>query len=266
MRTKLDYILHKNGSEILFEDEAVLVIDKPAGLLVLPDRFDKTLVNLYDLLKEALGAIFIVHRIDRETSGVVLFARTAESHASLNAAFEQRHIEKYYRAIVVGSPSAQSGTIDLPIGENSHGPRKMKIDNQNGKEAITAYTVLEKFDQYAYLEARPRTGRTHQIRVHLNAIGLPILSDPLYGSSGRLFLSKLKRNYKSNGEEKPLIARTALHAFSLTFVHPGTGEKMSIETPLPKDMSMVLKVLRKYQGSRRAGGSSTLIDSDTEER
>jgi 23S rRNA pseudouridine1911/1915/1917 synthase len=246
MLRKLENTLRKNGGGILFEDDAVIVINKPAGLLVLPDRFDKTLINLYGVLKETFGAIFVVHRIDRETSGVVLFAKTAEAHAFLNTAFEKRQVEKIYRAIVVGSPNAESGCIDLPIAENEHGVRKMKVDKKNGKEAITDYKVIEKFKGHALVEVKPHTGRTHQIRIHLSAIGLPILADHLYGNSGWFFLSSVKRNYKSNEEEKPLLARTALHAFSLSFIHPTTCEKMLSEAPMPKDMETVLKVLKKY--------------------
>jgi 23S rRNA pseudouridine1911/1915/1917 synthase len=248
MRWKLENILKKNGGGILMEDENVIVLNKPAGLLVLPDRFDRKLINCYELLKETFGTIFIVHRIDRETSGVVLFAKTAEAHGLFNTAFEERLVEKVYRAIVVGSPHAENGCIDLPIAENEHGVRKMKIDKKNGKEALTEYTVIEKFNRNALIEAKPRTGRTHQIRVHLSAIGLPILADPLYSTSGWFFLSSIKRNYKSNGEEKPLLSRTALHAFSLSFIHPSTGEKMRIVAPVPKDMDTVLKVLKKYEG------------------
>jgi RluA family pseudouridine synthase len=247
MRWKLENILKKNGGGILFEDDTIIVLNKPAGLLVLPDRFNRELINLYELLKETFGTIFVVHRIDRETSGVVLFAKTAEAHALLNVAFEKRQVEKLYRAIVVGSPNADSGCIELSITENEHGVRKMKIDKKNGKEAITDYKVIEKFNGYALVEAMPHTGRTHQIRIHLSAIGLPILADPLYSTSGWFFLSSIKRNYKSNGEEKPLLARTALHAFSLSFIHPATGEKTQIEAPMPKDMETVLKVLKKYQ-------------------
>lgn len=246
MRWRLENTLKKNGGGILLEDDTVIVINKPAGLLVLPDRFDKTLINLYELLKETFGTIFVVHRIDRETSGVVLFAKTAEAHVFLNTAFERRQVEKIYRAIVVGSPNADRGCIDLSIAENEHGVRKMRIDTKNGKEAITDYKVIEKFNGYALVEAKPHTGRTHQIRVHLSAIGLPILADRLYSNSGWFFLSSIKRNYKSNEDEKPLLARTALHAFSLSFIHPTTGEKMSSEAPMPKDMETVLKVLKKY--------------------
>jgi 23S rRNA pseudouridine1911/1915/1917 synthase len=265
MHRKLENILKKQGGDILLEDETLLVLHKPSGLLVLPDRFDRNLMNLYELLKETFGSIYVVHRIDRETSGVVLFAKTAEAHALLNSAFEQRQVEKLYRAIVVGSPTAECGSIDLPIAENEHGVRKMKVDKKNGKEAITDYKVIETFRGYALVEVKPRTGRTHQIRVHLSAIGLPILADSLYSSSGGFFLSTIKRNYKSNGEEKPLLARTGLHAFSLSFRHPATGEQSLIEAPLPHDMTTVLKALRKYEGISHAPDRSISIDGNTKE-
>jgi 23S rRNA pseudouridine955/2504/2580 synthase/23S rRNA pseudouridine1911/1915/1917 synthase len=178
----------------------------------------------------------------------VLFAKTAEAHAHLNALFEQRRVEKRYRAIVVGSVQSENGHIELPIAENQHGIRKMKIDKKNGKEAITEYHVLELFHSYTFVEARPYTGRTHQIRIHFSAVGFPILADPLYGNGNSFFLSSIKRNYKSNGEEKPLLARTALHAFSLSFLHPADGRDIILEAPIPKDMGSVLQVLKKYDG------------------
>ena len=247
MRWKLEHILKKGSGGILIEDDAVLAINKPAGLLVLPDRYDHTLHNLYDLLKETFGTIFVVHRIDRETSGVVLFAKTAEAHAQLNTAFEQRQVEKKYRAIVAGTSHTDSDSIILPIIENEHGIRKMKIDTKKGKESRTDYAVMERFDGYILVEARPHTGRTHQIRVHLSAIGLPILADSLYGDGRGFFLSAIKRNYQGKEEEQPLLRRTALHAFSLSFSHPVTRENIVIEAPLPKDMEAVLKALRKYK-------------------
>lgn len=179
MRWKLEQILKKGGGGILLEDEAVIVMNKPAGLLVLPDRFDRKLLNLYDLLKETFRIIFVVHRIDRDTSGIILFAKTPEAHTQLNTAFEQRQVEKIYRAIVTGMPQADAGSIDLPISESEYGIGKMKIDNRKGKEARTDYKVIERFSGYALVEVRPCSGRTHQIRVHLSVIGLPILADSL---------------------------------------------------------------------------------------
>jgi 23S rRNA pseudouridine1911/1915/1917 synthase len=260
MRWKLEHILKKNGGGVLMEDDSLIVINKPAGLLVLPDRFDRTLVNLYELLKESFGNIFIVHRIDRETSGIVLFAKNAETHSQLNALFEQRLVEKRYQAIVVGSPHEESGRIELPIAENQHGVRKMKIDTKNGKEAATDYQIMERFNSHARLEVKPRTGRMHQIRIHLSALGFPILADPLYGNGGGFFLSSIKRNYKSDGEEKPLLARAALHACSLSFRHSGTDANILIEAPMPKDMETVLKVLRKYDGRSGLVSPEKLID------
>jgi 23S rRNA pseudouridine1911/1915/1917 synthase len=247
MRWKLEHILKKNGGGILHEDDAILVINKPAGLLVLPDRYDFDLLNLYDLLKETFGEIFVVHRIDRETSGVVLFAKTAEAHALLNTAFEQRQVEKRYRAIVAGSPNTDEGSIDLPIIENEYGVRKMKVDKRKGKEARTEYTVIERFSGYALIEARPYTGRTHQIRIHLKEVGLPILADSLYGNGNSFCLSTIKRSYRGKEKEQPLLKRTALHAFNLAFDHPSTRARILIEAPLPKDMEAVIKALRKHQ-------------------
>jgi 23S rRNA pseudouridine1911/1915/1917 synthase len=247
MRWKLEHILKKTGGSILLEDDALLAVNKPSGFLVLPDRYDRELLNLYELLKETVGDIFVVHRIDRETSGVVLFARTPEVHAQINTAFEQRQVEKVYRAIVVGTPHHDTGHMDLPIAENDHGVRKMRVDTRNGKEAYTEYKVIERFDGYALVEAYPRTGRTHQIRIHLSAAGLPILADPLYHDGRGFYLSGIKRNYRGRETEQPLLTRTALHACSLSVLHPVRKEMVLIEAPLHKDMETVLKILRKYR-------------------
>jgi 23S rRNA pseudouridine1911/1915/1917 synthase len=248
MRWKLEHILKKGGGSILWEDVTILAINKPAGLLVLPDRYDHRLPDLYGLLKDTFGTIYVVHRIDKETSGVVLFAKTAEAHAQLNIDFEQRRIKKKYLTIVMGVPNTDAGCIDIPIIENEHGIRKMVTDTKKGRDSRTEYTVIERFVGYSFIEARPSTGRTHQIRVHLSALGLPILADPLYGDGRGFFLSSIKRNYLKKEEEQPLLRRTALHAFSLSFNHPATHENIVVEAPLPKDMEAVLKALRKHQG------------------
>ncbi|MCI0706353.1 MAG: RluA family pseudouridine synthase [Ignavibacteriae bacterium] len=244
MKRQLDWLLRSSGCKVLLEDEHLLVLAKPANLLVLPDRFNKALANLYSILIEELGKIYIVHRIDKETSGVIIFAKTAEAHAELNRQFENREVEKIYHAIVEGTPSADKGAIELYLSENAQGT--MRVDRK-GKEAVTQYSVRERFQGYALVEAKPKTGRLHQIRVHLKAIGMPLLCDKLYGNGIGFFLSQIKPGYKSAGEEKPLLQRTALHASSLTFKHPIDGKEVTLIAELPKDMNSVLKYLRKFR-------------------
>ena len=246
MKRKLDWLLKSRGAEIVFEDDAIIVLNKPPGLLALPDLYSKSLPNIADILNTELGKIFIAHRIDKETSGLIVFAKTAEVHAVLNGQIERKEVLKTSLAIVVGELSQMDGTIDLPLSEDSEG-RTVKVDRKNGKESITEYTVLEKFAGYALLGARPKTERMHQIRIHLREHGTPILADGLYGNGTGFFLSHVKSEYKPDGEEKPLLARAALHAARLSFTHPTASQAMSFEADLPKDMKTVLKYLRKFR-------------------
>lgn len=246
MKRKLEWLLKSKGVEIVFEDDAIIVLNKQPGLLVLPDLYDKSLPNIADILNSELGQIFIVDRIDKETSGLIVFAKTADAHAVLNGQFERREVLKTYLAIVLGELSQKDGTIDLPLSEDSEG-RTMRVDRKTGRESITEYTVLEQFAGYAFLGARPKTGRMHQIRIHLRELGTPILADGLYGNGTGFFLSHVKAGYKSDGEEKPLLARPALHAARLSFTHPVALQAMSFEADVPKDMKTVLKYLRKFR-------------------
>jgi RluA family pseudouridine synthase len=245
MKRKLDWRLRSLGCDLLFEDDALFVLDKPPNLLVLPDRFNKALPNLYTTLSEELGSIFVVHRIDKEISGVIVFAKTADAHARLNKQFEERTVEKVYQALVMGEINPVAGAIDLPLLETERGV--VREDRKRGKESVTDYRVVEQFKGFALVELKPKTGRQYQIRVHLQTMGTPILADPLYGDGKGFYLSAIKPGYKSEGEEKPLLNRTALHAASLTVDHPTTGERMTFTAPLPKDMSSVLKYLRKFR-------------------
>ncbi len=248
MLWKLNQILKRGGGGILLEDDSLIAINKPAGLLVLPDRFDRNQINLYNLLREVFEKIYIVHRIDKDTSGIVLFAKTTESHSLLNRAFENREVVKIYQAIVGGNPVVSSGSIELPIAEDGRGRSIIAMGRRNGKEAITRYEIKERLGKYTLIEAKPHTGRTHQIRIHLSAIGMPILGDPIYGDGKGFYLSSIKNRYREKGEEQPLISRTALHAHSISFIHPLFNRKILIEAPLAKDMTTVLKALRKYCG------------------
>jgi len=238
---------------VLFEDDAVIAFDKPSGLLIAPDRWDKSRANLMDLVHEKMGHDTAnVHRIDADTSGLVLCAKTKPALDFLSGQFQSKTVAKLYHAITVGLPASDEFTVDLVLKEDDAKPGRMCVVKKHGKASVTDFTVLEKYPQpaarpsFAYLQCRPQTGRTHQIRVHLAASGTPILNDPFYGNETQLLLSDLKRGYKGRQDERPLLARLALHAGALTFTHPVTREKITVTAPLPKDFDVALKYLRKF--------------------
>lgn len=233
--------------ETVLEDDDIIVLNKPSGLLVLPDRYDAEIPNLQTLLREKYGRIFILHRIDKATSGLIVFAKTEESHKFLSLQFESHETKKVYLAICVGESTEGHGTIELPISEDLRVKGRMRIDSRDGKESVTTYKVIERFAGYTYVEARPVTGRTHQIRIHLSSIGLPILGDRKYGGGEGLYLSTIKPSYRSNGEERPLLSRAALHAAEISIIHPISRQQQTFEAPLPKDMRIVLNYLRKFR-------------------
>jgi len=244
----------KQVIEILYEDEHLIVANKPPGLLVIPDRYNPLIPNLKSILLNRLqkqvpeGKIFVVHRIDSHTSGLVLFAKMAEMHRALNQLFEKGEIEKIYLGVVSGSPPEEEGIIDLPIRTHPTRKRLMQV-HRSGKPAITHYKVLEKFQHFCLLQLSPKTGRTHQIRVHLQAIGCPLAVDPLYGTARELSLANIKRNYIKKIEEvesSSLIRRLTLHAHQLSFENPLTGEQMQFEAPPPRDFRALLKMLKKW--------------------
>ena len=232
---------------ILFEDEHLVALDKPSGLLIAPDRWSKEAVNLMQLVHERLSRdIFNAHRLDRDTSGVVLCAKTKAALDHVCLQFERGEVEKEYLALVHGAPPAASGEIDALIGDDPQRPGKVKIDRR-GKAALTRYETEQAFRGYSLLRLRPHTGRTHQLRVHLQHLGCPIVADPWYGNGKPLLLSDLKRRYKAGaGEERPLLARLALHAHRLTVTHPATGARITIEAPPPDDFQLALKQLTKW--------------------
>jgi 23S rRNA pseudouridine1911/1915/1917 synthase len=248
---------------ILYEDDDLLVIDKPAGLLVIPDRWDPskpTVVKLARAYRQAhavasggaaseASRIWVVHRLDRDTSGVLILAKSASAHAGLSRQFEQGKVQKTYLALVGSQGIRAAGVIRLPIGPHPHRPGMMTIRRRQGKSAITHYSIVERFHGYTLLNVRPQTGRSHQIRVHLEAIGHPLAIDPLYGSGQPLLLSALKPSYrpKVGEDERPLMARLTLHAQRLELVHPAHGEPLKWEAPLPKDFAAVLRNLRRYR-------------------
>ncbi len=239
---------HRDLPTVLYEDEFLLAIDKPAGLPVAPDRWNPERPNLMKYLHETLGpAIANVHRLDAGTTGVFLCTKTRPALTALARDFEHGRVRKLYLALVRGSPSESSFTIDLPLAPDPVRPGRMCVSREGGRPAETLATVLARWRGYACIEAEPRTGRTHQIRVHLAARGCPIIADSFYGGGGGLLLSTLKSGYKfKDRPERPLIRRLALHARRLEITHPVTGAALAIEAPLPKDFTVSLKYLDRF--------------------
>jgi 23S rRNA pseudouridine1911/1915/1917 synthase len=257
-----------NLPDILFEDDFLVAFDKPSGLAVVPERRGAA-ASLIGLVRARYGeSVANVHRLDPETSGVVLCAKTKASLDFLSGQFQSKTVRKTHSALVgllTPERAASSGgsvldpsgglpaefTIDLAIGADEVDPARMRVfRRRGGQPAVTDFRVLESFGRFAWLECRPQTGRTHQVRVHLAAAGAPVLNDRLYGDpSAVLLLSGLKRRYKGREAEKPLISRLALHAGHLGFVHPGTREPMEVASPLPREFEVALKYLRKFPPS-----------------
>jgi len=225
---------------VLWSDASLLVVNKPAGLPTLVDGYDSTAPYLLGLLKKAYAPLWVVHRLDRETSGVIVFARSAEAHRSLNTQFEQRYPSKAYHALVMGTPVWDEKTVKLPLRPNGDRRHRTVVDPRRGKPAETDLRILERFLGYALVEAVPHTGRTHQIRVHLAAQGYPIVADPLYGDGRSLHLSEDEPGLSA------LLDRLGLHARSLDLAHPISQENLHFEALYPQDLRLALEHLRSY--------------------
>lgn len=230
---------------IVFENDDFVALNKPAGLLSIPDREGKD-ISLKILLKEKYGNIFTVHRLDKDTSGLIVFAKNEATHKHISQQFEGRQTKKIYKGLVIGSPIEKKGHIDSPIAEHPAKNGTM-IVHRNGKESLTDYEVLEDFKLYSYVQFQIHTGRTHQIRVHMKEIGSPIVCDELYGDGKPVLVSALKSKFKLSKdveEEKPILGRLALHAFQLSF-KDSAGKVIELEAPLPKDIRATLQQLAK---------------------
>lgn len=238
---------HNKLYEIIVYDDDIVVVNKSSGVLSIPDRFDKTIPNLRVLLEEKFGRIWVVHRLDKETSGIMVFARNPESHKNLNQQFESQEVNKIYHAVVSGWILQDEFEIDIPLLTDPSNPSRT-IPSARGKEALTLVRVLERFSIATLIECKLVTGRHHQIRVHCSAIGNPLLVDEIYGNNEAFFLSHIKRRYnlKKGEEEKPIISRLTLHSYSLEFRHPRTEELLSFTASYPKDFLALLSILRKY--------------------
>ena len=238
----------KNRPSLIFEDDDIIVVDKPAHYLTIPDRFVADKPNLVGFLKKQQPEVLTVHRLDKETSGVIVFAKNAEAHRHLSMQFEERSVDKIYWALLDGHLHKEDGRIDQPIANNMRDSGKMVIAKR-GKPSLTLFKVLERFRHHTLVEANIKTGRTHQVRVHFESYGYPLAVDELYGRNKAFFLSEIKlKKYRRSKleEERPLMERTTLHAKQLSFLHPGTNERLTFEANLPKDFRAVLNQLRKW--------------------
>lgn len=211
---------------INFQDKHILVLNKPAGIPVLPDGWEKDAPYLVKVLEQEYGKLWIIHRLDKITSGVMVFARDAESHRALNMQFENHEVEKVYHALVEGKPTWEEKVAKHPLRVNVGHKHRTVVDDRNGKPSETRFRLRELYQSSALIEAMPKTGRTHQVRVHSKAVGHPLVGDILYGAA-----------------ESNIIARPALHAWSLTFTHPITNERLTFTAEYPQDFATALKLL-----------------------
>lgn len=237
---------------IIYDDDDMVAVNKSSGLAVSADRWNYSKRRLDTLLSEVTGRrLFTVHRIDSGTSGIVVFAKTAAAHRRLSIAFETRAVHKTYTAVVYGVPQWTETVCAAPLVVNGDKLHRTIIDRYRGKKSLTRFRLLYSAGRVSVIEAEPESGRTHQIRVHLASLGLPIICDPLYGRGDPLFLSSIKKGWRGDPfNERPLIGRLALHAAKLR-LPAGNGADLLLEAPYPKDMAALIKqtsLRRTYTG------------------
>ena len=238
--------------DILYADDRVVAVNKPPGMVVHPAAGNRTGTLVNALLHRFPGALLpgaperagIVHRLDRDTSGVILVALDVRAHEALAKQFRARTIEKHYLALVRGDVRSP-GSIDAPIGRHAHHRKRMSISSRGARAAITAYRPLERFGIATLLDVEPKTGRTHQIRVHLAARGWPVVADSVYGAPSERTLAARRKRFGALARALEAMGRQALHAHRIRFAHPHDGRPVSIEASLPDDFDSVLTALRR---------------------
>ena len=236
-----------NDYTVIYSDDDVVVFNKRSGLLIAADRYDAEAPRLDVAAEKEFGRLFAVHRIDKDTSGRVIYARNPEAHKALSKQFEERTVAKTYHCLVKGHPTWDNLNIDLPLQPDGDDRHRTVVNKRFGKPSKTYFENLGNCGPFSWIIAKPHTGRTHQIRAHLQSTGFPIVCDPLYsGNQHPVLLSDFKRKY--NGDlldERPLLNRLALHAYSLEINHPKTNERLLFKAPYPRDLEAVRKQLSK---------------------
>lgn len=272
-RTCIGPVKRQNFFSILYEDGDIIAVNKASGISVGGERWEENVPRLDRVLADALGGaaaggvetaappgtgrrnrLYTVHRIDKETSGLVVFAKNAAAHRILSGAFESRGVKKIYTAVVHGKPLWPGGGLlcELPLLPNGDKKHRTIVDKYRGKPSSTGFKLLVSAGNYSVIEARPSTGRTHQIRVHLAALGHPVVCDPLYGKNAGtekgVYLSSFKRKWRGDAfDEKPLLRRLGLHALELSLPAYGDGG-LRLEAPLPRDMGALIRQIKKTAG------------------
>lgn len=232
---------------VIFADNDFIVLNKRSGILIAADRYNAQAPRLDLLAQQEFGKLFAVHRIDKDTSGIIVYARNAEAQRSLSAQFENREILKTYHALVYGRPLWKTLRVDLKLQPDGDSFHRTVVNKKFGKPSVTDFNFIGACGPYSWIECCPKTGRTHQIRVHLAANGLSIVCDPLYGGNQKpVRLSEIKKKWNGDEyEERPLLNRLALHAYKIEFSHPKTGEKARFTADYQRDMEATRKQLFK---------------------
>lgn len=236
-----------NDYSVIYSDDDFIVLNKRSGILIAADRYNPDAPRLDLMAEKEFGKLYAVHRIDKDTSGLIIYAKNLEAQKGISMQFEQRKVQKTYHALVYGHPLWEDLHVDLALEPDGDARHRTVVNKKFGKPSVTDFHLIGVCGPYSWIEAKPKTGRTHQIRVHLSANNLSIVCDPLYsGNQKPVRLSEVKRKWNGDeDEERPLLSRLALHAYKIQFEHPATHEQVTFTAPYARDMEAVRKQFAK---------------------
>lgn len=236
-----------NDYSVIYSDDDFIVLNKRSGISIAADRYNPDAPRLDLMAEKEFGKLYAVHRIDKDTSGLIIYAKNLEAQKGISMQFEQRKVQKTYHALVYGHPLWEDLHVDLALEPDGDARHRTVVNKKFGKPSITDFHLIGVCGPYSWIEAKPKTGRTHQIRVHLAANNLSIVCDPLYsGNQKPVRLSEVKRKWNGDeDEERPLLSRLALHAYKIQFEHPATHEQVTFTAPYARDMEAVRKQFAK---------------------